>query len=145
MKKPTIFKNNCFVEIIPVIHIQDFWFNRSKVILKMKKGRESFKMSAVAASVKPSCTNQQTNAGDTFQVALAFRIAYVNAETTNLLQNLKGYGSLLVTYYSSGREHIVLGTVDYPVFLNYSMPSSFDGYEINLTGTQDIPPLIMED
>lgn len=145
MKKPTIYKNNCRIEIIPLIYLDSFMFNRSRVILKLKEGKEPFLMDAVSDTIKPSCNNRSQDAGDIYQVGLSFRIAYINSETINLLQALKGYGSLLVSYYSAGGEHIVLGTDQYPVFLTYNILNNFDGYEVNLTGTQDIPLLIRED
>lgn len=144
MRKPTIYKSNCRIEIIPLVYLDSFMSNRSKVIIKLKEGKEPFLMDTVTGTIKPSCNNRFQDAGDTYQVGLSFRIAYMNSETTNLLQTLKGYGSLLVSYFSAGGEHIVLGTDQYPVFLTYNTPNNFDGYEVNLTGTQDIPPLIKE-
>ena len=145
MKKPLIYKNNCRIEIIPLVYLDSFMFNRSEAIIKLKEGKEPFLMDAVSDTIKPSCNNRSQDAGDIYQVGLSFRIAYLNSETTNLLQVLKGYGSLLVSYFSSGGEHILLGTDLYPVFLTYNTLNNFDGYEVNLTGTQDIPPLIIAD
>lgn len=145
MEKPTIFGNNCQIEIIPLIFLSSFNRDEVKVNLILKEDKNSFLIDAVTNSIRPSTINESPPAGDIYKVTLSFRIAYQNSKTSELLNLLKTYNRLLVTYVSPGGERIVLGTDEYPVFLTYNNPTNFDGYEVNLSGTQDIPPLFKQD
>jgi len=144
MKKPSIYGNNCSVEIIPVSFIESLDIENSLASILLKQGVETYPIDAVSNTINPSVIIQHADAGDIYSVSLSFRISYINAETTMLLQTLKGYGSLLAKYRTPGKEMMLMGTDQYPVFLTYTNPENFDGYEVTLSGTQDTPPAFIE-
>lgn len=144
MKKPSVFGNNCSVEIIPVFFLESIFIYQSTATIKLKDGYEGFLIDTVANTIDPNINNQDTDAGTIYNVSLSFRIAYTNPDTTIMLQTLKNYGSLVVKFRTPGKRTLLFGSIEYPVRLTFSTPSNFDGYEVTLTGTQDLPPAFIE-
>ena len=144
MNKPLVYKNNCAIEITPLAFVEKFAINDVLVKIELKENCEAFVIDAVVGSISPINTNERPDAGNLYKLTLSFRVAYKYPEYTALITRLQEYGSLIATFRSQGGQIIVFGTDQYPLQLTYTNPANFDGYDITLSGTQDIAPLFIQ-